>query len=242
MRNIKLILEYDGTNYAGWQRQENARTVQEAVEAVLQQVLREAIPVTGSGRTDTGVHARGQTANFKTEHSLPTAEMFRAFNALLPDDIVVREICEVPEDFHSRFSATARLYSYTIVRLPTALLRSYSWYVKYNLDIDIMNQAAESIRGVHDFTSYCKANSEVDHHRCTVHDAVWLEEFPKQIFTIKADRFLHGMVRALVGTMVDVGRGYLSLDDFYKILEAKDRSSAGMAAPPTGLVLERVFY
>jgi tRNA pseudouridine38-40 synthase len=242
MRNIKLLLEYDGTNYSGWQRQDNGRTIQGEIESVLSRILQETVNVIGAGRTDAGVHARRQVANFRTESRLGNHELQGGLNGLLTDDIVVHEVTEVPLEFHARFNAKERAYSYRIVAEPTALLRKYSWYVKYQLNVDTMRWAAMSILGMHDFESFCKADSNVEHHRCTVHHACWLKEDTSLTFTISADRFLHGMVRALVGTMVDVGRGYLPIEKFLNVLEKKDRTEAGMTAPARGLVLENVVY
>jgi tRNA pseudouridine38-40 synthase len=242
MRNIRLVLEYDGTRYAGWQRQENALTVQEEVERTLGRVLGAPPSIIGAGRTDAGVHARGQVANFRTEHAIATEELRGALNALLPEDIVVHGVDEVPLEFHSRYSARSRSYSYTITLRPTALARATSWHVRYDLDPARMNAAAATILGTHEFESFCRANSGVDHHRCTVRTARWDEIGTTLRFSVTADRFLHGMVRALVGTMVDVGRGFTSLARFEEILRRRDRQEAGMSAPACGLVLESVGY
>ena len=242
MRNIKLLIEYDGTRYCGWQRQENGSTVQAEIENVLAKVLQENVHIIGAGRTDAGVHARGQVANFRTESLLELGEIHNALNGLLPEDIVVHAVHDVPIEFHARYSAKERIYSYCITRRPAALTRAFSWYVKYDLKIDAMRWAAASIVGAHDFGSFCKMNSDVEHHRCDVMAARWECEDALLKFTIRADRFLHGMVRALVGTMVDVGRGYTPLDDFVKILEKRNRAEAGQAAPAQGLVLEEVVY
>ena len=242
MQNIKLLIEYDGTQYAGWQRQDNGRTIQGEIESALSQILQERINVVGAGRTDAGVHARGQVANFRTETKLSGREIQGGLNGLLPEDIVVHEAEEVPLEFHARYSAKERIYLYRIVSEPTALMRKYSWYVKYRLDDDVMRWAAASILGTHDFGSFCKADSDVEHYRCTVNRACWQKEDTFLTFTISADRFLYGMVRALVGTIVDVGRGYTSIEEFLKILDLKDRTQAGMAAPPRGLVLENIVY
>ena len=242
MRNIKLLIEYDGTNYVGWQRQENGKSIQGEIESVLLQILKEKVNVMGAGRTDAGVHARGQVANFRSETKLDFSSIKGGLNGLLPDDIVIKEVEEVHTDFHSRYSAKERQYSYTIVREPTALMRNLSWYVKYSLDVGLMQQAAMVITGKHDFESFCKANSDVDHHICNVNSAHWEENNLVLIFKISADRFLHGMVRALVGTMVDIGRGYTPMDDLMTILEKKNRTDAGMAAPAKGLVLEKIIY
>ena len=242
MRNIKLTIEYDGTRYAGWQRQENAVTVQEKIEGVLSQILQEEIAIVGAGRTDAGVHARGQVASFHTESSMDLFSLKGRVNSLLPKEIVVHEVQQAPAVFHARHSVLEREYSYTISREETALGRLYSWHVKYDLDPRLMKEIAATIVGTHDFQSFCKSQSGVEHHRCNVSFAEWKEVGALLIFTIRADRFLHGMVRALVGTMLDVGRGHTSSEQFSRILEKKDRAEAGMAAPAKGLVLERVTY
>jgi len=242
MRNIKLVVEYDGTNYVGWQRQENGRSIQEEIESVLGQILQENVDLTGAGRTDAGVHARGQVANFRTESKLTLRGLRGGLNALLPDDIVVHQAAEELPEFHARYSAKERQYSYLITLEPSALMRNYSWHVRYRLNTELMRRAADACKGEHDFESFCKANSDVDHHICHVRAAAW-EAYDKNLrFTISANRFLHGMVRALVGTMVDIGRGYTSYEEFFKILEKKNRSEAGISAPAKGLVLERVIY
>ena len=242
VRNIKLLLEYDGTDYCGWQRQENGRTIQGEIESQLQRLIQEEVGVIGAGRTDAGVHARGQVANFHTNSPFTPDEFKHGLNALLPDDIVVHEALDVPLGFHSRYSAIERTYSYHICRTPAALLRNYCWLVEYDIRIDPMRWASAAILGEHDFGSFCKTKASVDHHLCTVSNANWILDGTDLTFTIRANRFLHGMVRALVGTIIDVGRGYTSLDEFLKILEAKDRSSAGMAAPAKGLCLESISY
>jgi tRNA pseudouridine38-40 synthase len=242
MRNIKLEIEYDGTNYVGWQRQENGRSIQGEIESVLHNVLQEKVNVIGAGRTDAGVHARGQVANFRTESTLGLEKIAGALNGLLPEDIVIHSTKEVPLDFHARFSAKTRRYSYYITSEPTALQRLYSWNLRYRLDLEAMSAAADKVLGRHDFQSFCKVGADVEHHFCVVHESIWTTNNTWIQYQITADRFLHGMVRALVGTMVDVGRGYINLDDFCSILEVKKRDAAGMAAPPKGLVLEEVMY
>ena len=242
IRHIKLLIEYDGTNYVGWQRQAAGRSIQDEIERVLSQILQETIIVAGAGRTDAGVHARAQVANFPTEGKLSLREIKGGLNGLLPEDIVVHGVEEVPPEFHARFSAKERVYTYRITRVPTALMRKYAWTVPFILDVDRMKQAASAIVGSHDFRSFCKSDSEVVNHHCDIRNACWTEDGTLLILMISADRFLHGMVRALVGTMVDVGRGYNTLDEFSRILESHDRYEAGMAAPAKGLVLEKVLY
>ncbi|MDI6767216.1 MAG: tRNA pseudouridine(38-40) synthase TruA [Bacteroidota bacterium] len=242
MRNIKLLLEYDGTNYVGWQRQQNGRSIQGEIEIVLKQILQESVNVIGAGRTDAGVHARGQAANFRTETKLDLLEIKGGLNGLLPEDIVAHEIEEAGLEFHSRYSAKEREYSYRIALTPSALLRNFSWHVKYSLSIELMQHAANVLIGTHDFGSFCKANSDVDNHSCIVSVASWEINETFLRFVIRANRFLHGMVRALVGTIVDLGRGYISFDEYLKIFEMKNRSEAGMSVPAKGLILEKVFY
>jgi tRNA pseudouridine38-40 synthase len=242
MRNIKLVLEYDGTDFVGWQSQTNGRSVQDEITGVLDQVLQEPITLIGAGRTDSGVHARGQVANFKTNSSLAVNSILSALNGTLPDDIYVHSAEEVEEKFHARFDAKERLYKYYIALKPTAIGRQYQWYVKYDLNVNVMNQVAHRILGEHDFESFTKAEALVPHYRCTIMKSEWTATPSMLIYEIRANRFLHGMVRALVGTMVDIGRGYISAAQFDEIMAAKDRRKAGMAVPPSGLFLEEVFY
>ena len=242
MRNIRLLIEYDGTRYAGWQRQENGPSIQQEIETALGVITRETVTVTGAGRTDAGVHARGQVANFFTGSGLSCFEMKGSLNGLLPYDIVVLDVDEVPADFHARYSARERWYSYLITRVPSALLRPCTWLCTYPLDLDLMRTASNRLLGTHDFQSFCRTIAEVEHYRCTILAVSWEEEGSLLRFSIGADRFLHGMVRALVGTIIDVGRGRTTLEGFQRIVDARDRAAAGMAAPARGLVLERVVY
>jgi tRNA pseudouridine38-40 synthase len=241
-RNIRLLIEYDGTAYAGWQRQTNGKSIQESIETVLSTVTGEQITIHGAGRTDAGVHARGQVANFRTASSRNCFELMGSLNGMLPDDIVVLEVREAPSDFHARFSAVGRLYTYHIVRRPAAILRNTSWLVQYPLDIELIREATARLVGERDFRSFCRVIADVEHHLCTVSTALWTVVPGGLEFRISANRFLHGMVRAIVGTLIDVGRGATSLEEFSLIIEQRDRTKAGMAAPAKGLVLEKVFY
>lgn len=242
-RNIKLVIEYDGTDFVGWQRQPNGRTVQEEIENVLLKITSEKINVVGSGRTDSGVHAREQVANFFTDNSSSPNDLYRSLNGLLPDDIVIHSAEEVDENFSARYSAKAREYKYYIQRSPTAINRKYCWQLGYALDIDLMNSAASDIVGTHDFQAFCRSEVETEHYLCTVFEAGWeRSQNDGFTFTVRANRFMHGMVRAIVGTMVDVGRRYSSLDEFKEIFRSKNRQKAGQSAPPQGLFLERVIY
>ncbi len=242
-RTIKLTIEYDGTDYVGWQLQENGRSVQEVLERGLAQILRENIRIVGAGRTDAGVHARGQVASFRMESSLHCHQLLRSLNGVLPEDVVVVGAEEVAADFNARYSARSRRYQYIIRRRPTALDRKFCWELGYKLDVDLLSRCAGIIAGAQDFESFCKSEARVDHYRCTVFDALWSSpDSATLVFDISADRFLHGMVRALVGTMVEIGRGYRSIDELPAILNAKDRRRAGMAAPARGLFLFEVKY
>jgi tRNA pseudouridine38-40 synthase len=242
MRNLRLLVEYDGTGYVGWQIQANGRSVQGEITRVLEQVVQEPVNLIGAGRTDAGVHARGQVANCRIEGGISAGALHQALNSMLPPDIRILELTDAPETFHARRDACERRYRYQIGRVPAAIGRQYRWYLRRDLDVAVMNHLALRIVGTHDFEAFCKYAAEVDHYRCTVAAAGWEEEGGLLVFDIRANRFLHGMVRALVGTMVDVGRGYTTVQEFEEIMESRDRSRAGMAAPAHGLVLESVRY
>jgi tRNA pseudouridine38-40 synthase len=242
MRAIKMVIEYDGTEFVGWQTQANGRSVQEEITKVLDQVLQEPVNLIGAGRTDSGVHARGQVAGFRTESTPGVGSLQSALNGILPDDIYIRSAEEAHPDFHARYDAVERIYRYFISLKPSAIGRHYHWHVRYDLQLGAMNAAAAQIVGDHDFESFCKYIAEVNHYRCIVSHSAWSQDGEMLIYEIRANRFLHGMVRALVGTMVDIGRGFTPLDVFREVLAARDRRKAGMAAPPHGLFLEEVRY
>ena len=243
MRNVKIILEYDGTDFVGWQSQTNGRSVQSVLEAAIGSIIGEQVNVTGAGRTDAGVHARGQVVNFSTGSMMELSILHRAVNGKLPNDVVVRSVEEVPRSFSARYSAKERFYRYFISRRPVAIQRNYCWEVFYALDLKIMNEACRMVESAKDFQSFCKMETEVENYLCSVTNAEWKEESDAMIvFSIRANRFLHGMVRTLVGTMVDVGRGFITLAQFGEIIDAHDRRKAGMAAPSKGLFLEEVQY
>ncbi len=242
-RTIKLTLEYDGTEFVGWQYQKNGRSVQDVVEKALSQILQENISVVGAGRTDSGVHAKGQVASFQTESLLNCALIVRGLNGVLPADVAALVADETAEGFNARYDARSRRYEYVIKNRPIAISRHFSWVLGYKLDIELMKKVLVEIYGLHDFESFCKSDSDVKHHNCNIINASWLRHNESTlVFDITADRFLHGMVRALVGTMVEIGRGYRPADDLKRIIAAKDRREAGMAAPPQGLFLTEVNY
>jgi len=242
MRDIKLLIEYDGSNFVGWQSQINGRSVQDEITKVLDQILQEPINLIGAGRTDAGVHARGQVASFRTNSHLGVGSVLSGLNGILPEDIYVHAVEEVAEGFNARYDARERLYRYYCAMKPTAIGRHYQWFVKYDLNLSAMNAVASQIVGEHDFESFCKYEADVRHHRCVVSRSVWKEMPGMYVYEVRANRFLHGMVRALVGTMIDVGRGFIPVSEFRDIMAAKDRRKAGMAAPPQGLFLEEVTY
>jgi len=242
MRTIRLTLEYDGTNFSGWQIQKAGRTVQGELERVLSGMLKHPIRVVGAGRTDAGVHALGQVAHFRTEHPIPVEGLQRGLNALLPDDVIVREAKEAAFDFHARFSAKRRSYRYVITRRRRAIGRQYAYFWEDPLDLEAMRDAAARVLGEHDFRAFCHAGAEVNHHRCEVSRAVWLEEGEELRFEITANRFLHNMVRILVGTMLDIGRGKSGPEWMDALLRSGDRTRAGWTVPPHGLFLVGVEY
>lgn len=242
MRNIRLLVEYDGTGFVGWQIQREGRSVQGEILRVLGEVLQEHVNLIGAGRTDAGVHATGQVANFRTRSGMASSRLQRALNGLLPEDIRVHRVEDVPEAFHARFDARERRYRYTIATTPLAVGRQYCWQIGYALDRAVLPRLAALLPGDGEFGAFCKSAADVEHTRCTVTDAVWTWAGDRLTFRIGANRFLHGMVRALVGTMVDVARGYTPEGEFSAIMTSGDRSRAGMAAPACGLVLERVLY
>jgi len=241
-RNIRLRLEYDGTAFSGWQYQPGRRTVQGVLEEKLGELLEEKVSLIGAGRTDAGVHALGQVANFKTSRGLPLRAFVPGLNRLLPSDIAVLEAQEVALDFHSRFHAKRRCYRYQLITNRSPLRERYAWYVRYRLDVGVLTRSAAKIIGRHDFTSFSSSQAEAESFLVNVSKAGWKQKGDSLTFEIEADRFLHNMVRILVGTMVDMARGKLNPGDLSAILKARDRRRAGRTAPPQGLFLVRVSY
>jgi tRNA pseudouridine38-40 synthase len=242
MPNIRLDIEYDGTNFVGWQYQKNGRSVQEEIEKAIRQIFQIELRVHGGGRTDAGVHARGQVANIFLDENIKIDLLAKQLTAVMPHDVIVKKAAIVSGEFHARHSAKARRYRYRISQTSTAIERRFCWQVFSKLNVDSMRECANALLGDHDFQSFCKAIAEVDHYRCSVHSAGWIETNQILEFEITANRFLHGMVRALVGTMVNIGRGHTLLQDFKLILDSKDRAKAGMSAPAQGLFLEEIVY
>ncbi|RKD34146.1 tRNA pseudouridine(38-40) synthase TruA [Thermohalobacter berrensis] len=245
MRNIKLTIEYDGTRYCGWQIQPDNITIQEELEKAITKITKEKIKLIGSGRTDSGVHARGQVANFYTKSRVPAQKFKLAINSLLPKDIAVLESEEVEKDFHARFSAKGKEYKYLIYnnKIRSPLLRNYTYHVPYSLNVEKMKKAATHIIGTHDFKAFMSSGSSVKDTVRTIH-SLSIEERPENIIEIriKGNGFLYNMVRIITGTLIEVGTDKIPVDDISEIINSQNRSKAGHTAPPQGLYLERVFY
>lgn len=238
-----IFLAYDGTNYHGWQIQPNACSVQGEIQRCLSTILRRETPIVGAGRTDTGVHARRMAAHFDSEEPIDCLQTAFRLNRILPPDISIERIISVENSLHARFSATSRTYHYYIHTKKCPFNRGYSLETHYNLDFGMMNKAGEYLLSVKDFAAFCKAGSDVKTTLCDVRTAKWVEESPGNwYFEITADRFLRNMVRAVVGTLVDVGRGRLSMEDFKAVVESKKRTEARESMPAHALFLENVEY
>lgn len=244
MRNIKLTLSYDGTDFAGWQVQPGRRTVQEVLEKAISAVTQERIRCNVSGRTDAGVHALGQVVNFYTASGLAVDKLVRAINAHLPPDVVVRHAEEVPQAFDANRDARGKWYRYYlhIGEVRPLFLRRYVWHVLWKLDLSKMQQASQTLLGRHDFRSF---ETEWPNRMSSVRNIIYLEWRQQGALIwldIAADGFLYNMVRAIVGTVVNVGRGYWPVERVAEILQAQDRRLAGPTAPPQGLFLMAVWY
>ena len=239
-----ITLSYDGTRYHGWQVQPNGPSVQEKLQWALSTILRQDIQVTGAGRTDAGVHARMMVAHFDVETmDYELQDLMYKLNRLLPQDIAIQKIEPVSDEMHARFSATSRTYHYYIHTVKDPFLRAYSCELHYPLDFQLMNEAAAILMTYEDFGAFCKAHADVKTTLCHITAAQWHQTSPSSwYFEITANRFLRNMVRAVVGTLIDVGRGRLSLDDFRKVVEGKRRTEAGESMPANALFLEDVRY
>jgi len=245
MRNIKLLIEYDGTNYHGWQVQPNGLTVQEVIEKKIKIMTRQRVRLCASGRTDAGVHALGQVASFKTSSSIPEEGFLRGLNCLLPPDIIIKAVEEVGSEFHAQFRTKRKKYCYRILNraLPSAIHRNYSWHLSAPLNIQVMQDASRGLIGKQDFSSFQAADPDSPEPVREVFQAEWSVDGQSFLcFTIEADGFLKHMVRNIVGTLVEVGKGKISGEKFARILKARDRRQAGVTAPPQGLFLLEVKY
>jgi tRNA pseudouridine38-40 synthase len=238
-----VTFSYDGTRYHGWQIQPNGDSVQARLQGALSTLLRQEIGVTGAGRTDAGVHARMMVAHFDYDGALDCTQLTYKLNRLLPYDIAVEKVEPVSEEMHARFSATSRTYHYYIHTTKDPFCRAYSCELHYPLDFQKRNEAGLLLTGYDDFGAFCKAGADVKTTLCHVTEARWVQTSPTTwYFRITANRFLRNMVRAVVGTMIDVGRGRLSLVDFCKVIEGKRRTEAGESMPGNALFLEKIEY
>lgn len=241
---LRLRIEYDGTAFAGWQVQPGERTVQGEIEAAFRTLTGQTVAVVGSGRTDAGVHARGQIAHADVPDGLDRVRLQNGLNALTGRDVAILDVDEAMPDFHARYDARRRLYLYHASTEPRALDRTARVLLRPVPDVDRMNAAALHLLGTHDFDTFCRTQSETENRVCTLFAAAWEPEarLGDWRFRVEGDRFLHGMVRAIVGTLLLVGRSRLDPDDLPRLLAARDRRVAGPAAPAHSLVLERVTY
>lgn len=240
-----LKLAYNGSAYGGWQIQPNASTVQQFIENGLTNIAGLKVGITGCGRTDAGVNASDFYAHFDSPEAFAKDELYQLkfrLNRFLPGDISIQEIIPVVPAAHARFSALWREYEYLIIREKDPFYFDRAYLVNGNLDIELMNTCAAMLKGQHDFESFSKVHTQVNNFFCTVYEAEWVEEKHFLKFTIRADRFLRNMVRAVVGTLLDVGRGKISADDFRKIIDSHNRSSAGYSVPAKGLTLKGIEY
>jgi tRNA pseudouridine38-40 synthase len=243
MERYFIFLAYNGKNYCGWQIQPNGITVQEKLEQCLTTLLRSFTPVTGAGRTDSGVHARKMAAHFDHEgDNLDTEILTCKLNRILPPDIAIYSIFKVPRETHARFDAVSRTYKYYLTGKKNPFHYDKVYKVACPLDFDLMNRAAAILYEYTDFTSFSKLHTDVKTNNCRIKQAEWEEEGDFWVFTIKADRFLRNMARAIVGTLLEVGRGKLPVEDFRKIIESKDRGKAGTSAPAYALFLHDIEY
>lgn len=243
MRNIKLTIQYNGKNYCGWQKQNDSLGIQGTIEQAIKEITNEDVKITGSGRTDAGVHALGQVANFNTETNIPAEKIPNALNSKLPKDISIISAEEMPLDFHSRYCAKGKTYRYMIYNNPyrTPIYNDISYFVKYDLDLEKMQKEAKSLIGTYDFKGFMSSGSSVKDTVRTIYDIQIIKQEDLIVIEVQGNGFLYNMVRIIVGTLVDIGRGRINLD-MSSIIESKSRSMAGHTAPEQGLFLKKVDY
>lgn len=235
-------IAYKGTAYHGWQVQKNAISIQEVVTAAIATIFQQKIEITGSGRTDTGVHCEQQFFHADFDQPVSVPSLLHKLNLLLPKDISIKSIKSVTPEAHARFDAISRSYEYRITRVKNPFLENLSYYLNRSLDIGLMNEAATLLLAWNDFECFSRVKTDVSHFNCTVTKAEWNGENDLVVFSVSANRFLRGMVRTITGTLLDTGSGKISLKDFENILHSRDRKKAGRAVPAQGLFLTRVEY
>jgi len=234
-------VEYDGAKFGGWQRQNNAMSIQELLEKSFSTALRDNILITGAGRTDAGVHARAQGAHFDSESIGDLKKCELSVNALLPPEIAIFGLKQVTDDFHARYSAVSRRYRYYICQRKCPLYMKRVWMVFYDIDWELVRRNMTALEGTHDFETFCASGSSAETNICTVKNVSLDNESELWVFTIEADRFIYKMVRSLIGTLVDIGRGRIA-EGLAEIISSRERKRAGATAPPFGLVLDNVEY
>jgi tRNA pseudouridine38-40 synthase len=244
MRNIKLIIEYEGTNYHGWQIQPKVSSIQQIIQDALARVTKSEVTLIGAGRTDAGVHASGQVANFQTESKMATDAFQRALNSTLPKDIVILKAEEVDDNFHSRYSAISRVYKYTILNraYPSAFVRNFAYFIPYQLNVSNLAAMCEILVGKMDFSSFQRTGSCRENPFCTMWETRCWQKGDFVYMQFEADSFLRGMVRAIVGTLLKLNQQKDSIVQLQEILALRNRSAAGQSAPARGLCLMEVKY
>lgn len=237
-----ITFSYQGSSYHGWQRQPDASSVQQTLEEAMQLFLKEDVSLVGAGRTDTGVHAKVMVAHFDTQQSFEIEELIYRLNAYLDESIAILSIVEVKADAHARFDATSRSYEYWVVQQKNPFLAQAAYYITHPLDVNRMNEAAALMLEHKDFECFSKSNTDVHTYLCDVTRAEWVFEGERLVFHVSANRFLRNMVRAIVGTLLEVGKGKMSIDEFKAVLDSKDRRNAGPSVPAKGLYLTTIQY
>lgn len=243
-KNIRLDIQYNGADFSGWQYQPEARSIQGEIEEAIKKVTGQNVRLHAAGRTDAGVHALGQVANFRIDHYLPVEKYRDALNFYLPQTILIAASAEVPDEYDARKSALWRHYRYIIGLERSALYYNLRWEIPYRLNVERMNKIADSIKGIHDFSAFCVVNSQKENNECDVHISQWRREESQLVFDIRANRFLHTMVRSLVGLMAEAGKDkdYLTLIEFGDILQSGNHTRVKVVAPARGLYLVAVGY
>ena len=242
MNNYKLAIQYDGTDYSGWQIQKGQMTVQQKITESIETILKEKVNLVGSGRTDTGVHALGQAANFRTEQELDQHKFLYSLNSILPRDISVINLEKADEKFHARFDAKKRSYIYLISKYKSPFYDKYSWFYHFDIDCGKLNLLSESISGKQDYSSFSRKNTDTKNKICEIYEARWKETRNLVVFYISADRFLHGMVRAITGTLLFALKNNLEKEYIEEVIQVRDREKAAEAVPAKGLFLFKVKY
>lgn len=242
MKNYKLIIQYDGTNYAGWQIQKNSITVQQTISEAIKTLLKVGVNLIGSGRTDSGVHALGQVANFRTENEIDIYRFKHSLNSILPSDISIINMKETNEDFHARFDAKKRSYIYLMTQIKSPFYKNYSYFYPSKIDLEKLNEISKHFLGEKDFTSFSKKNEELDNKNCTVFDLRWKKNGELILFYIKANRFLHGMVRAITGMLLKAQISENPAQLIMDIFKSQNREAASDSVPSKGLFLHKVEY